>query len=82
MTSRDKVTITTWLVTKSVCVHGEDEDDPLVTQIGVVDVEKVFGRRKLESITDVYREGDTLTVQTTRSAPDGEPTTTTTTYRK
>lgn len=81
-TSRDKVTITTWLVTKSVCVHGEDEDDPLVTHIGVVDVEKVFGRRKLESITDVYREGDALTVQTTRSAPGGEPTTTTTTYRK
>jgi hypothetical protein len=80
-TSRDKVTITTWLVTKSVCVHGEDEDDPMVTHIGVVDVEKVFGRRKLESITDVYREGDSLTVQTTRSSL-GEVTTTTTTYRK
>ena len=81
-TSRDKVTITTWLVTKSVCVHGEDEDDPLVTHIGVVDVEKVFGRRKLESITDVYREGDTLTVQTTRASLGGEATTTSTTYRK
>ena len=81
VTSRDKVTITTWLVVKSVCVHGEDEDDPLVTHIGVVEVEKVFGRRKLESITDVYREGDTLTVQTTRSSL-GEVTTTTTTYRK
>jgi hypothetical protein len=80
-TSRDKVTITTWMVTKSVCVHGEDEDDPIVTHIGVVDVEKVFGRRKLESISDVYREGDTLTVQTTRSTL-GETTTTSTTYRK
>ena len=80
-TSRDKVTITTWLVTKAVCVHGEDEDDPIVTHIGVVDVEKVFGRRKLESISDVYREGDTLTVQTTRSTL-GETTTTSTTYRK
>jgi len=82
VTSREKVTITTWLVVKSVCVHGEDEDDPLVTHIGVVDVEKVFGRRKLESMTDVYREGDTLTVNTTRSTPGGETTTTTTTYRK
>jgi hypothetical protein len=82
VTSRDKVTITTWLVVKSVCVHGEDEDDPMVTHIGVVDVEKVFGRRKLESMTDVYREGDTLTVNTTRSSTSGETTTTTTTYRK
>lgn len=80
--SRDKITITTWLVMKSVCVHGEDEDDPLVTHIGVVDVQKVFGRRKLESITDVYREGDTLTVETTRSSPGGETTNTTTTYRR
>jgi len=45
-------------------------------------VERVFGRRKLESMTDVYREGDTLTVNTTRSTPGGETTTTTTTYRK
>jgi hypothetical protein len=81
VTSRDKVTITTWLVVKSVCVHGEDEDDPLVTHIGVVEMEKVLGRRKLETITDVYRDGDTLTVQTTRSSL-GEVTTTTTTYRK
>jgi hypothetical protein len=82
VTSRDKVTITTWVVTKSVCVHGEDEDDPLVTHLGVVDTDKVFGRRKLESITDVYREGDGLTVNTTRSPLGGETTTTTTTYRK
>ena len=81
-TSRDKVTITTWLVVKSVCVHGEDEDDSMVTHIGVVDVERVFGRRKLESITDVYREGDALTVDTTRSTLGGETTSTRTTYRK
>src|SRR5687768_15644366 len=31
VTSRDKVTITTWLVVKPGCVHGEDEDDPKVT---------------------------------------------------
>ena len=80
--NRDRVTITTWLVVKPVCVHGEDEDDPLVTELGVVDVEKVFGRRKLESVTDVYREGDTLTVSATRSGLGGELTTTTTTYRK
>lgn len=82
VTSRDKVTITTWLVVKPVCVHGEDEDDPIVTHIGVVDVEKVFGRRKLESLTDVYREGNVLTVNTTRSTAAGETTNTTTTYRK
>lgn len=82
VTSRDKLTITTWLVVKPVCVHGEDEDDPLVPHIGVVDVERVFGRRKLESITAVYREGDTLTIETTRASLGGEATTTTTTYRK
>ena len=82
VTNRDRVTITTWIVIKPACVHGEDEDDPLVTHLGVVEVEKVFGRRKLESITDVYREGDTLTVETTRSALAGELTTSRTTYRK
>jgi hypothetical protein len=82
VSSRDKVTITTWLVVKSVCVHGEDEDDPLVTHVGVVDMDKVFGRRRLESITDVYRDGNTLTVETTRSSPGGETTTTTSTYRR
>ena len=81
VTNRDRVTITTWIVNKPACVHGEDEDDPLVTRVGVVDMEKVFGRRKLESITDVYREGDTLTVDTTRSGL-GELTSTRTTYRK
>lgn len=82
VTSPDRVTITTWTVTKPGCIHGEDEDDPLISQPGVVDPEKVFGRRKLESITAIYREGDRLTVETTRSSVGGEPTTTTTTYRK
>ena len=81
-TSRNQVTITTWIVIKPGCAHGEDLDDPLVTQIGVVDMERVRGRRKLESITAVYREGDTLTIETTRAALGGEPMTTTTTYRK
>jgi hypothetical protein len=80
--SRDHVTITTWIVIKSGCAHLEDEDDPLVSSLGVVDAEKVRGRRKLESITAVYREGDALTVETTRLGPDGQPATTTTTYRK
>jgi hypothetical protein len=30
----------------------------------------------------VYRDGDALTVSTTRSAPGGVPTSTTTVYRK
>jgi hypothetical protein len=82
VTNRDRVTITTWIVDKPGCVHREDEDDPLVNSIGVVDVEKVFGRRRIESITDVYRDGDTLTLETTRRTSDGVPTNTTTTYRK
>jgi hypothetical protein len=81
VTNRDRITITTWIVDKPGCLHREDEDDPLVNSIGVVDVEKVFGRRKLESITDVHREGNVLTVETTRSAL-GEATTTSATYRK
>jgi hypothetical protein len=80
-TTSDRVTITTWIVVKPACIHGEDEDDPLIARPGVVDVENVFGRRKLESITVVYREGDRLTVETTSSA-GGPATTTTTTYRK
>ena len=81
VTSGDKVTITTWIAVKPGCVHGEDEDDPRVTHIGVIDVQNALGRRKLESISDVYRQGDRLTVETTRSTL-GETTTTTTTYRK
>lgn len=79
--NRDRVTITTWIVDKPGCVHREDEDDPLINSIGVVDVEKVFGRRKLERITDVYREGNVLTVETTRTVL-GELTNTSATYRK
>ena len=81
VTDRDRVTITTWIVDKPGCLHREDEDDPLINSIGVVDMEKVFGQRKLESITDVYREGNVLTVETTRSAL-GEVTSTSATYRK
>jgi hypothetical protein len=81
VTNRDRVTITTWIVEKPGCVHREDEDDPLINSIGVVAMDKVFGRRKLESISDVYRQGNVLTVETTRSVL-GELTNTSTTYRK
>jgi hypothetical protein len=80
--NRDHVTITTWLVTKSFCVHGEEEDDPRIPSTGPIDPLKVIGRRILESISDVYRDDDALTVATTRSAPGGVPTSTTTVYRK
>jgi hypothetical protein len=82
VTTPDRVTITTWIADKPACIHGEDEDDPLVARPGAVDAEKVFGRRRLESITAIYRDGDRLTVETTRSSGGGAPATTTTTYRK
>jgi hypothetical protein len=79
----DRVTITTWLVTKPACLHGEVEDEPFVFQTGPIDVRDARGGvRRLESITVVYREGDVLTVDTTRATPGGAPTNTTTTYRK
>lgn len=81
--SRNRVTITTWLVTKSACFHGEVDDEPLVFQTGAIAVHQVLGGpRRLESITDVFREGDALTVETMRATPGGPPTTTTSTYRK
>jgi len=80
--NRDHVTITTWISVKSACVHGEDEDDPLIVAPGATDPAKVFGRRTLESISDIYRDGDALTVSTTRPAPGGVPTSTTTIYRR
>jgi hypothetical protein len=80
---RDKVTITTWLVDKIGCAHGEDDDDPLIHALGPVEVKKVLGRRTLESIAVLYREGNALIVETTaRPVPGAEATTTTSTYRK
>jgi len=82
-TGPDRVTITTWLVTKGGCFHGEFADEPLVYQTGPVEVRNVLGGpRKLESITVVFREGDTMIIDTTRANPGGEPVATTTTYRK
>jgi len=78
-----RVVLTTWLVTKTGCLHGEDLDDPLVASTGPIEVDNVRGPRRLESITVLYRDGDTLTVETTaRSTPGSEATTSTTTYRR
>ena len=79
---RDRVTITTWLATKSGCVHGETDCEPLTKLIGEVAADKVRGRRQLESITVISRDGNAMTVDTTRSNPGDVPTSTTTTYRK
>jgi hypothetical protein len=79
--SRDTVTITTWMVVKSSCVHGEVDDEPLVSGPGPIEVREVRGRRKLESITLLSRQGSALTVDSTRSGPDG-PVSASTTYRK
>ena len=82
-TGRDRVTITTWLVTKGGCFHGEFADEPLVYQTGPVEVRNVLGGpRKLETISVVFREGDTLMIDTTRANPGGEPVATSATYRK
>ena len=82
--SADEITITTWLVVKPACLHGEDEDAPLFPAVGAVPVQDVRGGpRRIESITAVYRSGEFMTVETTTSpTPGGEPRTTTTTYRK
>ena len=80
--SSDRVTITTWLVTKPACFHGEFEDEPFVYRTGPIELGDVLGPRRLESITVVFRDGDVLRVDTTRARPGGAPTNTTTTYRK
>ena len=79
---RDRVTITTWLITKSGCAHSETDSDPLITHTGEIAENQIRGPRKLESITVVSRDGGTLTVDTTRSVPGDAPVSTTTTYRK
>ena len=82
-TERDRVTITTWLATKSGCFHGETDCEPLIKTTGEVAPDKVrSGPRRLESITVVSRDGDAMTVDTTRSVPGDAPVSTTTTYRK
>ena len=83
VTSRDRLTITTWLVEKPACLHGEVDNEPIVNQTGDIEVRRVRGGlRKLESISVLSREGDTLTVETTRATEGGAPTTTTTIYRR
>jgi hypothetical protein len=79
---RDKVTITTWLTVKGNCFHGEVDEEPIVPGVGPIEVRSVLGIRKLESITVLYRDGETLTVESTRSTPESGPSTTTSTYRR
>ena len=82
VTDRDKVTITTWLTVKGNCFHGEVDEEPIVPGVGPIEVRSVLGIRKLESITVLYRDGETLTVESTRSTPESGPSTTTSTYRR
>jgi hypothetical protein len=79
--TRDTVTITTWMVFKSSCVHGEVDDEPLISGPGPIEVREVRGLRKLESITLLSRQGSALMVDSTRSGPDG-PVSTSATYRR
>jgi len=83
-TDSDRVTITTWLVSivSAACFHGKldcDELDKLWLQMAKDPTRRP---RRLESITVVSRNGDALTVDTTRSVPGDAPVSTTTTYRK
>jgi hypothetical protein len=79
--TRDTITITTWMVFKSSCVHGEVDDEPLVSGPGPIEVREVRGPRKLESVTLISRQGKELAVDSTRSGPDG-PISTSATYRR
>jgi len=80
---RDRVTITAWIVAKPGCFHGETDCEPLIAQAGEIALGQVRGGpRRLESITVLFRDGDVLTVDSTRATPGGTPTSTTTTYRK
>ena len=83
----DRVTITTWLVRagSAACIHGKAVDcdalEKFRTEIAA-NPNLVRGARKLESITVVSRDGDTMTIDSTRSVPGEVPVSTTTTYRK
>jgi len=83
-TDRDRVTITTWLVTtvfSAACYHGKVDCDAL-EKLLVKASDSPRGPRRLESITVVSRNGDAMTVDTMRSVPGDTPVSTTTTYRK
>lgn len=81
---RDDLTITTWLVDKPACIHGEDEDYPTFTGTGPILISEVRGGpRRIESIISVRRDGNAMTVETTnRSQATGEASTSTTVYRR
>lgn len=80
--SQFTVTITTWLVVKPGCLHGEVDEEPLIAGTGPIEVRRVLGLRKPESITFISRRGDTLTVDSTRSSPGQPSVSATSTYRK
>jgi len=80
--SRDTITITNWLITKRDCVHGEDPDDPFISQKGPILPALVIGARVLESKSVFRRDGDSLIVDTTRPTFPPGTTTSSTTYRK
>ena len=78
----DTITITTRIVTKIYCAHGEDPDDPFINQTGFIAVSKVKGASNLESKVVLYRDRNGLVVETTRPSFGDIPMTTTTWYRK
>lgn len=81
LSSRDRVTITTWLVTKPACWHGEVDDEPVIDRPGPIQVRQVVGQRRLERVVVIYRDGNSMTVETTQ-AKEGLTSNTVTTYRK
>ena len=84
------VTITTWLITQTNCFHGESdrfrpddpEREPAASSATLLRPSLLKGKRTLESITVLSRDGDKLNVETTQSAPGRAPVSTSATYRK
>jgi len=77
-------TITTWLMTRTTCYHGEvrlPTDDPEATSNPGAG--RIHGAAKrLESVTTVARVGGQLTVDATTPAPNGTTRSSSSTYRK
>jgi len=76
-------TITTWLVTRTNCFHGEVRSFTYDPEPSRNSKEAPTGpTKRLESVTTVARVGDELAVATTTSLPDGSTRTSSSTYRR
>ena len=84
------ITITTWIVASAGCPHGQtdlfrptdEEDAPPPRPIAFGGNLSLGPTRTLESIIVIARDGDRLTVDTTRPVQAGTPAVTRTQYRR